>query len=132
METNTREKRYNSVDMSLLFRTSGRVGLERDAIRVDVHVVLFDVDVESDVLVLQISEYCLTQILQDTEVLECLVNLLLQLLLDALQYLFLLSYQQTRQFKPWFKQLTTHAAKHGNNCYANYYWLCSSHVAQHG
>jgi len=68
--------------------------LKRDAVWVDVHVVLFDVDVERDVLVLQISQHRLTQVLKNAQVLERLVNLLLQLLLDAFQQFFLLSFQQ--------------------------------------
>lgn len=75
----------------LLAGTSCGVRLERDVAGVDVEVVLFDVDVKGDVLVLQVGQHRLSQVLKHTQMLKRLGDLLLQLLLDALQQLFLLS-----------------------------------------
>jgi len=79
---------------SVLFGSTCGVGLEGDAAGVDVHVVLFDVYVEGQVLVLEVGENGLPEVLKHAQMLERFMDLLLQLLLYALQQLLLLPQDQ--------------------------------------
>lgn len=74
---------------------AGRIGLEANGGRLIRQVVLVDVDAEGDVLVLEVGEDLLTSLLKHAQLLECLVDVLLQLLLDAFDHLlFLLNTMQ--------------------------------------
>ena len=70
----------------LPFGNTQWVGFEADCRRIFGQVVLIDIDAESHILVLQVSQDLLTCFLEYTDLLERLVNLRLQLLLDAINH----------------------------------------------